>query len=248
MVTKHLADRAALVTGGSRGIGAAIARRLARDGAAVAVTYASSPRQASDLVAEIEADGGRAVALPADSADAAAVQGAVDVAAAEFGRLDILVNNAGYCQLTPLDDIKLDDFDRMVAVNVKACFAAAQRALPHFGRAGRIITVGSIFADRIPVSGGTIYALTKAALAGFTRALARELAPRGITVNLVQPGTVRTDANPPDGPVAELLTSLTPAGRFADPEEITGLVAYLAGPGSAFVTGATVNIDGGFCT
>lgn len=247
-MTKTLAGRAALVTGGSRGIGAGIARRLAHDGAAVALTYASSPRQAGDLVAEIESGGGRAVALPADSADPATVQDTVDRAAAEFGRLDVLVNNAGYCQLTPIEEIKLDDFDRMVAVNVRAGFAAAQRALRHLGDGGRIITVGSVFADRIPLSGGTIYALTKAATAGFTRALARELAPRGITVNLIQPGPVVTDANPPDGPFAELLTSLTPVGRFASPEEITGLVAYLAGPDSAFVTGATVNIDGGYST
>ncbi|HEY2579864.1 MAG TPA: SDR family oxidoreductase [Streptosporangiaceae bacterium] len=248
MVTQHLAGRAALVTGGSRGIGAAIARRLAHDGAAVAVTYATSPQQAGDLVTEIEAGGGRAVALAADSADASVAADAVDQAAAAFGRLDILVNNAGYCQLTPLEDIKLDDFDRMVAVNVRAGFVAAQRALRHLGHGGRIINVGSIFADRIPVSGGTIYALTKAAVGGFTRALARELAPRGITVNLVQPGTVQTDANPPHGPVAGLLIALTPAGRFAQPEEITGLVSYLAGPDSAFLTGATMNIDGGYCT
>ncbi|QDQ12717.1 3-oxoacyl-ACP reductase family protein [Streptomyces spectabilis] len=243
-----LSGKVALVTGGSRGIGAAIARRLAREGAAVAITYHSSPGRADGVVADIESEGGRAVAIAADSGDAEAVRAAVTGTVAAFGRLDVLVNNAGVGTMGPLGELTVDDFDRDVAVNVRAVWVASQEALRHLGDGGRIISIGSVFADRMPFPNGTTYALTKAAVAGFTRALARELGPRAITVNNVQPGPVATDTNPPEGPVADVMTGLTPASRYATPDEVTGLIVYLAGPEAAYVTGATINIDGGFTT
>ncbi|WP_105969079.1 SDR family oxidoreductase [Streptomyces geranii] len=242
----RLGGKVALVTGASRGIGAAIARRLAREGAAVALTYNSSPGHAEKVVAEIVADGGRAVALAADAADAEAVRASVLGTVAAFGRLDILVNNAGGGTLGPIGELTVDDFDHAVAVNIRSVWVASQEALRHMGDGGRIISIGSVFADRMPIPNGTPYSLTKAAIGGFTRALARELGPRAITVNNVQPGPVATDGNPADGELAGLMTGLTPAGRYASPEELTGLIVYLAGPESAFVTGATINIDGGY--
>ncbi|MFI1035427.1 3-oxoacyl-ACP reductase family protein [Streptomyces sp. NPDC020951] len=241
-----LSGKVALVTGAGRGIGAAIARRLAREGAAVAITYHSSPGRAEKVVADITSEGGRAVALAADSGDADAVRAAVAGTVAAFGGLDILVNNAGAAAYAPIGELAVDDFDREVAVNVRSVWVASREALQHMGEGGRIISIGSVFADRIPISNGTTYALTKAAIGGFTRALARELGPRAITVNNVQPGPVDTEGNPSDGDGAALMKGLTPMGRFGTPEEMTGLIAYLAGPESAFVTGATINIDGGY--
>jgi len=245
-MTKTLADKVALVTGGSRGIGAAIAKRLAGDGAAVALTYANGQPKADEVVRSIQAGGGRALALRADSADPAAVQRAVAETARALGRLDVLVNNAGIAVMHPLDQFSLEDFDRMVAVNVRAVFAAAQEAARHMGKGGRIITIGSVNADRMPFAGGSVYAMTKAAVAGLTRGLARDLGPRAITVNAVQPGPTETDMNPATGAFAEALTRLTALGRYGRPEEIAGLVAYLAGPEAAYVTGACLTIDGGF--
>jgi 3-oxoacyl-[acyl-carrier protein] reductase len=245
-MTMTLAGKVALVTGGSRGIGAAIARRLARDGAAVALTYASSPGKAEEVVRAIEADGGRALAIRADSADARAVGSAVAETVRAFGRLDVLVNNAGLLTMAPLDQMALDDFDRMVAVNVRAVFVAAQEASRHMGEGGRIITIGSVNADRMPFAGGAVYAMTKAAVAGLTRGLARDLGPRGITVNNVQPGPIDTDSNPAHGPFAESLKSFMALSRYGHGDEIAGLVAYLASPEAAFVTGASLTIDGGF--
>jgi 3-oxoacyl-[acyl-carrier protein] reductase len=242
----HLGGKVALVTGASRGIGAAIARRLAREGAAVAITYHSSPGHAEKVVADIASEGGRAVAIEADASDEQAVRAAVNRAAEEFGRLDILVNNAGGGPFGPFEQLTVEEFDQSVAVNVRSVFVASQEALRHLGDGGRIISIGSVFAERMPIPHGTTYSLTKAAIGGFTRALARELGPRAITVNNVQPGPIATDSNPPDGELAEVMTALTPAGRYAAPEELTGLIVYLAGPESAFVTGATLNIDGGY--
>ena len=245
-MTKKLAGKVALITGGSRGIGAAIARRLALDGAAVAITYASAQQKADEVVRAIESAGGRAMAIRADSGDAGAVKNAVAETVRTLGRLDVLVNNAGIAVVAPLDQFSLDDFDRMVAVNVRAVFVAAQEASRHMSEGGRIITIGSVNADRIPFPGGGVYAMTKAAVAGLTRGLARDLGPRGITINNVQPGPIDTDMNPADGPLAEAMKGWTALARYGRGEEIAGMVAYLAGPEAGFVTGASLTIDGGY--
>jgi 3-oxoacyl-[acyl-carrier protein] reductase len=234
------------VTGGSRGIGAAIAKRLAADGAAVAITYSSTPERAHEVVRAIEATGGRALAIKADSADADAGRSAVVETVRKLGRLDVLVNNAGIAKIGPLDDFSLADFDQSVVVNVRAVFVAAQEAARHLKDGGRIVTIGSVNADRMPFAGGAVYAMTKAAVAGLTRGLARDLGPRGITVNVVQPGPVETDMNPATGPFAESLKALMAIPRYGQGSEVAGMVAYLASPEAAFVTGATLTIDGGF--
>jgi 3-oxoacyl-[acyl-carrier protein] reductase len=235
-----------LVTGGSRGIGAAIAKRLAQDGAAIALTYASAQMQAEEVVRSIEVEGGRALAIRADSGNAEAVKGAVAETVQTLGRLDVLVNNAGIAVIAPLDQFSLDDFDRMVAVNVRGVFAAVQEASRYMVEGGRIITIGSVNADRIPFAGGSVYAMTKAAVAALTRGLARDLGPRGITVNNVQPGPTETDMNPAEGPFAEAMKAMIALQRYGQGGEIAGLVAYLASPEAAFVTGASLNIDGGY--
>jgi 3-oxoacyl-[acyl-carrier protein] reductase len=241
-----LTGKVALVTGASRGIGAAIAKRLAREGAAVAITYQSSKDKAEAVVREIESAGGRAIALGADSADAVATKSAVAETVRVLGRIDVLVNNAGVAVMAPLEQFSLDDFDRMLAINVRAVFVAAQEASRHMGEGGRIITIGSTNADRMPFAGGGPYAMTKAAVAGLTRGLARDLGPRGITVNVVQPGPVDTDMNPATGPFAESAKSLMAIPRYGRGEEIAAMVAYLAGPEAGLVTGACLTIDGGF--
>lgn len=243
---KALEGKVALVTGGSRGIGAAIALRLAGDGASVAITYTSSPEKAAEVVRRIEAAGGRATAIRADGADTEAVRSAVAETARLFGRLDILVNNAGIAMVGAPEEFRIEDFDRMVAVNVRAVFVAAQEALRYLGEGGRIITIGSVNADRIHFPGGSVYAMTKAAVAGLTRGLARDLGPRAITVNNIQPGPVETDMNPGSGPFAEEMKRHLALGRFGRSEEIAAFVSYLAGPESAFITGASFNIDGGY--
>ena len=245
-MTKHLAGKVALVTGGSRGIGAAIAQRLARDGAAVAITYANAQQKADEVVRSIAAAGGQALAMRADSAHVEAVKSVVGETVRTLGRLDVLVNNAGIAVVMPLDQFSIDDFDRMVAVNVRGVFVAAQEAARHMGEGGRIITIGSVNADRMPFAGGSVYAMTKAAVAGLTRGLARDLGPRGITVNVVQPGPIDTDMNPADGSFAEHLKGLMALARYGQGHEIAGLVAYLASPEASFVTGASLTIDGGF--
>jgi 3-oxoacyl-[acyl-carrier protein] reductase len=245
-MSMHLTGKAALVTGASRGIGAAIATRLAADGAAVAITYNASVTHADKLVADIVGTGGRAVAIRADAADAAAARAAVAVTVETFGRLDILVNNVGTGGFGDVDSLTVEDSDHVVATNLRSVFVATQEALRHMNDGGRIVSIGSIFADRMPFPLGTMYSMTKAGIAGFTRALARELGSRSITVNNVQPGPVDTDGNPRDGQYSAVMTQLTPMGRYATPGGITGLIAYLAGPESSFVTGTTINIDGGF--
>jgi len=231
---RPLDGKTALVTGGSRGIGAAIVRRLTADGARVAFTYASAKEQA-DAVAEATG----ALAVQADNADHEAVRAAVSRTTTHFGGLDILVNNAGVSHAAPIEDFPLEEFDRLIAVNVRGVFSAVQAAAPHLGQGGRIITIGSAF------PGATVYALTKAAVAGLTRGLARELGPRGITVNNVQPGPTATDMTPDSGPYAESLQQLMPLDHFAEPSDIASAVAYLAGPEGHFITGTNWNVDGG---
>ncbi len=241
-----LNGKVALIQGGSRGIGAAIAQRLAREGAAVAITFVSSPDKAAELVRSIEAGGGRALAIHADSADAEAVRGAVTQTVEHFGRLDVLVNNAGVLAIAPIETFSLDDFDRTLAVNVRSVFVASQEAARHMGAGGRIITIGSTNAERMPFAGGSVYAMSKSAIVGLTRGLARDLGPRGITVNNVQPGPVDTDMNPASSEFAESLLGLMAVGRYGRAEEIAAFVAYLAGPEAGYVTGASLTIDGGF--
>lgn len=243
---QQLTGKVAFIQGGSRGIGAAIAKRLAREGAAVAFTYASSADKAQEVVQAIVATGGRALAIHADSSDANAVQQAIKTAAKEYGGIDILVNNAGVLALAQLEDFKLEDFDRTIAVNVRSVFVAAQEAARHMGDGGRIITIGSTNADRMPFEGGAVYAMSKAAIVGLTKGLARDLGPRGITVNNVQPGPVDTDMNPANGDFAETLKGMMAIPRYGKDEEIASFVAYLAGPEAAYITGASLTIDGGF--
>jgi 3-oxoacyl-[acyl-carrier protein] reductase len=242
----NLQGRRALVTGASRGIGAEIVRRLAADGAAVAFTYGKSAEEAKKLVAEVTAGDGTAVAIQADSADAEQVAKSVDDAVAALGGLDILVNNAGIATLGDIETFALAEFDRLVAVNVRAVFTATQRAVPHLGAGGRIINIGSINADRVPVPGLAVYAMTKGAVASLTRGLARELGPRGITVNNVQPGPINTDMNPDSGEIAEGAKQMMAIGRYGQPSDVAAVVAYLAGSDTGYITGANWNVDGGF--
>jgi len=245
-MTAVLAGRRALVTGGSRGIGAEIVRRLAADGAALAFTYGSSAAEADKLAAEIAADGGTSVAIQADSGDPEQVARAIDETVAQLGGLDILVNNAGVAYIGDVESLTMEQFDRLVAINVKGVFAAIQRAVPHLGNTGRIINIGSINADRVPGPGLSIYAMSKAAVAGLLRGLARDLGPRGITVNNIQPGPVATDMNPEVGEFADSLREVMALGRYGQPRDIASVVSYLAGPEASYVTGANWNVDGGF--
>jgi 3-oxoacyl-[acyl-carrier protein] reductase len=240
-----LLGKAALITGGSRGIGAAIVRRLASEGASLAFTYAASEDQAKALGAEVEKSGRKVLPIKADSADSAAVKQAVARTVSSFGRLDILVNNAGILISGLVDDYDLALFDKMVAVNVRAVFVAVQAALPHMGEGGRIITIGSVTADRIGFPASSVYGMTKGAIAALTRGLARDLGPRGITVNTIQPGPIETDMNS-DAEVRAKVRSLIALGRMGKDTEVASLVAYLAGPESSFVTGAALTIDGGY--
>ncbi|WP_399932046.1 3-oxoacyl-ACP reductase family protein [Streptomyces kanamyceticus] len=240
-----LTGRTALVTGGSRGMGAAIALRLAQEGADVAITYVHSEAAAQEVVAKIEATGRRGFAVRADAADAGDAAGAVERAADDLGHLDILVNNAGIGVLGPLADLSLADVDRVLAVNVRGVLLASQAAAGRLRDGGRIITIGSCMAQRVPGPGGALYATSKAALIGLNKALARELGGRRITANLVQPGPIDTDMNPADGPYAEGQSAMTALGRFGSADEVASLVAYLAGDEAAYITGTELSVDGG---
>jgi 3-oxoacyl-[acyl-carrier protein] reductase len=243
----QLENKRALVTGGSRGIGAAIVKRLAREGAHVALTYVSKPDQANETAKAAQALGVQAIAIQADSADAKAVVAAVERTVRELGGIDILVNNAGIGVIAPIDDYRLEDFDRTLAVNLRAVFVATQAAVKHMKTGGRVIMIGSCNADRMPFGGGAVYAMSKAALVGLVKGLARDLGPRGITINNVQPGPIDTDANPADSDIAEMLRKQVMAlPRYGTADEIAAMVAYLAGPEAGFVTGASLTIDGGF--
>lgn len=242
-----LANKRALVTGGSRGIGAAIVRRLAGEGAHVAFTYSSSPGKAKEVVQTVEALGRKALAVQCDSADARALVAAVERTASELGGLDILVNSAGVISLGLIDEVTLAEFDRVVSINVRALFVATQAALKHMKEGGRIINIGSCNAKRMPFKGGAVYAMTKSALQGLVQGAARDLGTRGITINNVQPGPINTDGNPDNTEFAETLKKQFMAlPRYGTAEEVAGMVAYLARPEASYVTGASLTIDGGF--
>jgi 3-oxoacyl-[acyl-carrier protein] reductase len=241
-----LKGKRALITGGSRGIGAAIAKRLAKDGADIAFTYVSQPARAKETTDAVRASGVRVLGIQADSANATELVAAVDRAAAEFGGLDILVNSAGIAPFAPIDTMSLEDFDRTFAINVRAVFIATQAAVKHMQSGGRIVNISSCNAERMPFPGGATYAMSKAALTGLAKGLARDLGARGITINNVQPGPVDTDMNPASGPFAETLKSLLAIPRYASGDEIAAMVAYLVGPDTGMITGASLTIDGGF--
>jgi 3-oxoacyl-[acyl-carrier protein] reductase len=242
----ELTDKVALVTGGSRGIGAAIVRRLAAEGAAVAFTYAASADKAQAVAKQIDADGGRALVIQADSADPGAITRAVEQTVRDLGRLDILVNNAGIFASGPLEEMTMEQADRLWAVDVRAVLAASQAAARHMTDGGRIISIGSALADRVPIPGLTLYAMCKAALTGMTRGLARDLGPRGIAATVVHAGLIDTDMNPADGPGAGFLRPVTAVGHYGSVDDIAAAVAHLAGDGSRYVTGTAITVDGGF--
>lgn len=245
-MTAPLSAKVALIVGGTRGIGGAISRRMAADGASVAMIHLERTEEAAAIVAELEAAGTQALAVQADVADTTALLATIDRVFAHFGRLDILVNNAGLSILGPLEDYAWDAFDRVFAVNVRAPFLASQKAAGMMHEGGRIIAIGSIVATRMPGAGGTLYAASKSALAGMTRGLARDLGARGITANLVQPGPIDTERNRARGPDADANRGPLAIKRHGTAEEVAGLVAYLASEAAAYVTGAVYNIDGGW--
>ncbi len=244
--TQDLLGKRALVTGASRGIGAGIAQELASRGADVAITYLNSPDQAAAVIREIQSKGRRGLAIKADSGSAAEVKRSVEEAVEGLGGLDILVNNVGISRSGPLAEMSLVDIDDVLHVNARSAALASQAAIAHLGQGGRIITIGSCLAERVPYPNLTVYSMSKSALLAFTRGLARELGPRDITVNLVQPGPIDTDQNPADGDWAEPNRRLTSLGRYGAPADIGAAVAFLASPGGHFMTGSVVTVDAGF--
>ena len=242
---RPLAGKVALVTGGSRGIGAAIAKRLAADGASVAITYSKGTDAASSIVKAIQGEGGKAIAIQADAADAEAVRNAVEKTVSSFGRLDVLVNNAGTAIPTPVEETTLADFDRVFAINVRGVFVATQAALKHLKAGGRIIMIGSCLGERVLMPGMAPYAATKGAVKMFTQGLARELGARGITVNNVQPGPIDTELNPASSEWAVGQKAVVPLDRYGHANEVAALVAFVAGPESSYINAANLTVDGG---
>ena len=240
-----LTDKVALVTGGSRGIGAAIAKRLAADGATVAITYAKDASAASAVVKTIKLDGGKAIAIQADAADVEAVTGAVEKTVATFGRLDVLVNNAGTAIPKTFEETTLEEMNRVIDINVRGILATTQAALKHMKSGARIISIGSAVGERVQVPGLVAYSATKGAVKIFTQALSRELGTRGITVNNVQPGPIDTDLNPASGDWAVPQKAATALDRYGTVDEIAAMVAFVAGPESSYITGANLTVDGG---
>ena len=244
-MSKKLEGKIALITGGSRGIGAAIAKRLAADGASVAFTYAKDSSAASAVVKAIELAGGKAVAIQADAANVEAVRGAVEKAAATFGRLDVLVNSAGTAIPKPFEETTLEEMDRVIDINLRGVLAATQAALKHMNDGGRIIMIGSAVGERAVAPGLVPYAATKGAVKMFTQALSREVGSRGITVNNIQPGPIDTELNPASGDWAVPQKAATALDRYGHVEEIAAMAAFLAGSESSYVTGANLTVDGG---
>ena len=242
---QKLAGKVAVVTGGSRGIGAAIARRLATDGASVAITYTKGADAAASVIKEIERAGGKAIAIQADAADADAVKAAIDKTVATFGRLDVLVNNAGTAIPKTFEEATLEEMDRVIDINIRGVFVATQAALKHIRDGGRIITIGSAVGERVLTPGLVPYAATKGAVKIFTQGLAREVGSRGITVNNVQPGPIDTDLNPAAGDWAVPQKAVTALNRYGHVDEVAAMVAFVAGPEASYVTGANLTVDGG---
>ena len=244
-MSKQLEGKIALITGGSRGIGAAIAKRLAADGANVAITYTKRADAAASVVKEIERGGGKAIALQADATDADAVEAAVERTVATFGRLDILVNNAGTAIPKTFEETTLDELDRLIDINVRGTFVATQAALKHMKSGGRIIMIGSAVGERVMVPGLVPYSATKGAVKMFSQGLSREVGSRGITVNNIQPGPIDTELNPAAGEWAAPQKAGTALDRYGHVEEVAALVAFVAGPESSYITGANLTVDGG---
>jgi 3-oxoacyl-[acyl-carrier protein] reductase len=241
----QLSNKVALVTGGSRGIGAGIAKRLAADGAKVAITYTKGAEAAALIVKEIESGGGKAIAIQADAADPNAVTAAVEKTVAAFGRLDVLVNNAGTAIPKTFEETTLEEMDRVIDINVRGVFVATKAALKHMKEGGRIITIGSCVGERMMTPGLVPYSATKGAVKMFTQGLAREVGDRGITVNNIQPGPIDTDLNPAAGNWAEPQVANTALKRYGHVDEVAALVAFVAGPEASYITGANLTIDGG---
>ena len=244
-MNRKLEGKIALITGGSRGIGAAIAKRLAIDGAKVAITYAKGADAAAAVVKEIERDGGKAIAIQADATDAEAGKAAVEKTVATFGGLDVLVNNAGTAIPKTFEETTLEEMDRLLNINVRGVFVATQAALKHMKRGGRIIMIGSCLGERVMTPGLVPYSATKGAVKIFTQALSRELGSRGITVNNVQPGPIDTELNPATGEWAAPQKAATALDRYGHVDEVAALVAFVAGPESSYITGANLTVDGG---
>ncbi len=241
----NLTNKIALVTGGSRGIGAGIAKRLAADGASVAITYTKGADAAASVVHEIERAGGKAIAIQADAADAEAVTAAVEKTVATYGRLDVLVNNAGTAIPKEFEETALEELDRVIAINFRGTMVATQAALKHLREGGRIIMIGSCVGERVMTPGLVAYAATKGAVKMFTQGLAREIGSRGITVNNVQPGPIDTDLNPAESDWATPQIAATSLKRYGHVEDIAALVAFVAGPEASYITGANLTVDGG---
>jgi 3-oxoacyl-[acyl-carrier protein] reductase len=242
---ENLLGKKALVTGGSRGIGAAIARKLAEQGADVAITFENSIQAAQQIVREIEAMGRHGLSIAANSADVNEVQRSIATTVARLGGLDILVNNAGIGHVGSLETVSLAEMQRVLDVNLRSVLVASRAAITHLSAGGRIINIGSNLADRVPFAGVTLYAMTKSALTGLTKGLARDLGPRDITVNIVHPGPTDTDMNPAAGPNGDFLRAAIPLGRFGSTHDVAAMVAFLASPEARHVTGACFAVDGG---
>lgn len=242
----NLSGKVAIITGGSRGIGAATARKLAEAGADIAITFQSTKVEADTVVTDILGLGRKAISIRADAGDASQIVSAVEQTATQLGPIDILVNNAGVGSVGPLDTVSIEEVDRVLNTNTRGAYVTTKATTVHMNDGGRIVNIGSGLSLRVPGPGMTLYAMSKSALIGMTKGLAHDLASRNITVNLLNLGSVDTDMNPADGPYAEFLNTLTPLGRYATPEEIARTIAFIASPECTYLTGACISVDGGF--